>query len=88
MDYVWCVLRWWFCGSVPFLSHTQDVDGSALTDSVPSAHGSHEDILRQLGRGGDKDEDKAAASSGSFRLLFCNVPALRPSSFMHGSLHR
>ena len=42
-------------------------------DSLPSARGRHEEILQHLGKDADRDEDKAAASSGSFKLLEKNI---------------
>lgn len=42
-----------------------------LEDSVPDASDNTESILTHFASTADKEEDKAAASSGSFKFLAC-----------------
>ena len=47
----------------------KDESGEMMRDSVPDATSSNESIMKHFSAAADKDEDKAAASSGSFRFL-------------------
>ena len=50
---------------------TKDQNGIMLEDSVPDATDNTENVLAHFASAADREEDKAAASSGSFKFLAC-----------------